>query len=423
MKNLFVVLLVLGYILATAFLETEEGSRVTTSDLMLVGLIVMSLIAALSSSRFFISPIHLFALPMLAVFLVGSFQAFHVDRAAFELLIIVFSFVGSIAIANLLASLPDMWLSRFLRGYVLVIGGLSLVCLIDFLLLPGLISSRQLGGLQGPFRNTGQAGSFFGVHFALVVALLLGRLVPRSLANISVVVLVAFALLFTFKRASILAAIVGVAFFLLFLLFSRSLQDKKVAASLLLGGTVAGLLAVFVFNWAIEEVAGMRWRFEYKFSADTWENFSEGFAAQNIRSAFAALADSPFLGVGLDNVREIYQHHEIHSTYLGVLAYGGLLGTVAYAVFMIALLSSVFVESRFRTKNSWAAFLYVLLPLLLGLLVGWAYTYHIRKREFWILVTFIVLAVHMSRSLRMTPKRCREGARSNLPLPHSGACA
>jgi hypothetical protein len=423
MKNLFVVLLILAYILATAFLETEEGSRVTTSDLMLVGLIMMSFLATLASSRFAISPIHLFALPMLAIFLVGSFQAFYVDRAAFELLIIVFSFVGSIAIANLLVGLPDIWLSRFLRGYVLVIGGLSLVCLIDFLLLPGLISSRQLGGLQGPFRNTGQAGSFFGVHFALVVALMVGRLVPRSPVDISAVILVAFALLFTFKRASILAAVVGVALFLLFLLFSRSLKDKKIAALLLLGGTVVGLLGLFVFNWAIGEVAGMQWRFEHKFSADTWENFSEGFVAQNIRSAFAALADSPFLGVGLDNVREVYQHHEIHSTYLGVLAYGGLLGTIAYAVFMIALLSSVFVESRFRTKNSWAAFLYVLLPLLLGLLIGWAYTYHIRKREFWILVTFIVIAVHMSRSLRTTPKRCEEGTKGNLPLPHSGARA
>jgi len=403
MTHLIAVALTLGYVFMSAFLETEGGSRVTPADLMLFGLMLLATMRVLHRGRLTVPAVHAAAVPMLVVFLVAAPLAFYADRAMFELIVILFSFFGSLAIVNLLLDMPEDWLLRFARGYVLVIGALAAVCIIDFLLLPGLVSSRATGGLQGPFRNTGQAGSFFGVHSTLVLALVVARVAPRKLFYVASVTCAILALAFTIKRASIMAMIIGLVALVFFLLLSPSARDKKIGTIFLLSGVVAAGLGFLLFQWALDAIPGLRWRIEYKFSGAAIENFSEGFLQENIRSMFAALEDSPLIGVGLDNVREIYQKLEIHSTYLGILAYGGLLGAAAYLFFMGTLLSALWRESRHKLHNVWAAFLYLLLPLLIGQMVGWGYTYHIRKREFWVLVIFVAIAVKLSRRARQQP--------------------
>ncbi|WP_028487991.1 O-antigen ligase family protein [Thiothrix lacustris] len=401
MKNFLIIGLILSYIFATAFLETESGNRIKPADLMLAGIILISLQIIIANKQLVISRIHIAILPLLTIFLIGSIQAIYPDRAILELTVVFFGFIGSIAIVNLLTSLSDIWLKRFMQGYVIIIGFLALICLIDFLILPGLISSRNLGGLQGPFRNTGQAGHFFGVHFAIILALLMGQVIPRNLIYIIALIIIGFALVFTFKRASILAAITGLALLLLFMFFSNSARDKKLSVILTISFFLIATPGYFLFQWAMEEVPGMKWRSEYKFNNDAVEDFTEGFLAENIRSSFDALSDKPLLGVGLDNVRDIYQNHEIHSTYLGILAYSGIVGTVAYLFFMGVFFLRIYTESRFKQLNPWSSFLYTITPLIMGLVVGWAYTYHLRKREFWILVIFVVLAIRMSKRLRL----------------------
>jgi len=66
------------------------------------------------------------------------------------------------------------------------------------------------------------------------------------------------------------------------------------------------------------------------------------------------------------------------------------------------LLFSIYRESKFKKFSPWAAFLWILLPLLIGQMVGWGYTTHIRKREFWILVVFVIVTIKMSKRMRTT---------------------
>jgi hypothetical protein len=399
MKHFVTVALILLYVLLSAFLETEEGGRIVPADLFLLGLIFLAALSILTKRRMLIPPTHATFVPILALFLISAVFATFPDRASFEALVIAFSFVGSLAILNLMMTMPEDWLKRLMSGYALVIGGLSLVCLLDFLLFPGLIASRNLGGVQGPFRNTGQAGSFFGVHASLLLAMLLGRLLPAKPQYLISTALVIITLVLTFKRASILAVAAGFVFLSLFMSLSNSNREKKVGFLLLSGTAVFGSIGYLIFGWALDSVPGMRWRFEYKFSTDSIEQGATGFFAQNIKSAFQAFADRPFIGVGLDNVRGVYQSHEIHSTYLSILAYGGAIGVLTYIAFMLSVFHQIIIASRNKLKSSWSSFLYYFLPMLMGQMIGWGYTLHYRKREFWFLMAIVALAVMRSRGL------------------------
>ncbi|MFO3796153.1 MAG: O-antigen ligase family protein, partial [Anaerolineales bacterium] len=316
--------------------------------------------------------------------------------------------LGSIAMVSLLLRLPEIWLRKFVQGYVFVIGGISFVSLIDFFLVPNLFGGLVAGGLQGPFRNTGQAGSFFGVHLAIVLAFVLGGVIPRTVLNAALVVAISLALLFTLKRASLVATSVGIFLLTARMAFSIRSSQRRLALAFAGLSLVASMGGLLMFGWAQEVVPDFDWRLGQKYNANILRQFSEGFFAENVNSTFAALSDNPLIGVGLDNVRGIYQYHEIHSTYLGVLAYGGLLGAIGYVLFIGVFVSTTYSESKSEPKNDWTMFLCIILPLLIGLLIGWAYTYHIRKREFWILVTFVVVAIHMSRNLRKVHKKNNE---------------
>lgn len=384
----------------SAFLGAGGDSRVVPADILLVGIILLAIIRAIFTRRLAVSIIYVAAAPMLIIFLLGSLSAANPDRVILETIIVLFGLIGSLSIASLISDLPELWLLRFTRAYVLLIGALAAICLVDFLIMPGIVSNLQVGGLRGPFRNTGQAGSFFGVHTAIIVALLIAQVVPRTAIYLSAGTATVLALAFTLKRASLLAFGVGLIALLLFLLLSRSARERKASVVLLITSLPVSLIGYELFQWAITSVEGMRWRIEYKYSPDRVEDFSTGFLRENINSALSAFADSPFIGVGLNNVEGVYQPLEIHSTYLGILAYGGILGVMAYAFFMFVLLRFIFLESRHTEHNAWAAFLYALLPLLMGLMVGWTYTPHYRKREFWILVVFVVIAAKISKRLR-----------------------
>lgn len=398
MKSLFIVSIILVYVFTSAFLESGPDGRVTVADLMLVGIMLFAGLSISARNTLIFPQIYSAAVPMFLVFLVGSVFAVYPGRAAFEFVVILFGFFGGIAIVNLLFDLPEVWIRRMLKGYVITIGLISLLCVLDFFVMPGLVSSRQLGGLQGPFRNTGQAGSFFGVHAALILAMIISHLVPRSPAFLLSAALVLLALAFTLKRASILAVVAGIIFLMLFMAFSGSARDKKISVFFLVGTAMVGTLGYVLFDWALEYVPGLRWRLEYKFSVASFESFEDGFFAENIASAFSAFGDRPLIGVGLDNVRGVYQSHEIHSTYLGILAYSGLVGVLTYGYFMIVLFYSIYRKSLHKLNNAWSGFLYYLLPLLMGQMIGWGYTTHTRKREFWILMIFV--AVALSRSVR-----------------------
>jgi hypothetical protein len=405
MKHALVVGLVLLYVGFTAFLETDEGSRLVLADLLLLALFVLALLGILGGQGIVMPPVHLAALPLLLVFLVGVPFATFPDRAAVELAAILVGYLGSWAAISLLVGLPEVWISRLCKGYVLVIGSLAAVCLIDFLLMPGLISSRNLGGLQGPFRNTGQAGSFFGLHGAVCVALLMGGLVPRRLVYILFTIVTAFALFATIKRAAGIGFLVGVTLISIRILFTVASRKEgagfsKAAIGFIGFAGIACLVGASLFSWALDNVPGVSWRFAYKVSEEAGSDFADGFFAENVRATFSAFSDSPLIGVGLDNVRDIYLKYEIHSTYLGILAYGGIFGCLAYILFMTPLVTMLFSGRLNNIRDRYSSTLYYMSSMFIGLIISWGYTYHLRKREFWIFIIFVVVLKMLSQVYR-----------------------
>ena len=84
------------------------------------------------------------------------------------------------------------------------------------------------------------------------------------------------------------------------------------------------------------------------------------------------------------------EKYEIHSTYMAVLSASGLVGFFIYIVYMFNILKKVFAKYRVAEVSD---FLFNLGVLYIGLMISWSYTYHLRKREFWILLIIILLVM------------------------------
>jgi hypothetical protein len=67
----------------------------------------------------------------------------------------------------------------------------------------------------------------------------------------------------------------------------------------------------------------------------------------------------------------------------------------------------LFKRKKERKNNPYSDYLYNIYPFLLGCLISWIYTYHLRKREFWIMVGVLVIVNYQVK------KRQRELARAN----------
>lgn len=398
MRPLFISFLLLIYVAASAFLEAVVAfGRLVPADIIALIIMFVAFGVAASRSRFSCPSPYLSILPLCYLLLISAVFSEVVLGSFFEVVIIAFCWFVSLCVYNLMLSLDEKDLLRFFRLYVFLIAALSGVCIVDFLFFPGLISSRSLGGIQGPFRNTGQAGSFFGVHAAIIISMILSGLVPRKALYFSMLGIVVLALFLTIKRAAMIGFLAGGAFLLVRIFFSSSVKDKKIGLWVFIVGFFSAVIGIFIFQWGIENVSSMRWRFEYKVADYEVESITQGFFAQNISSAFKALSDSPIYGVGLAGVMGVYQSHEIHSTYLGMIAYGGFVGALLYCFFMVSFIKAMVGASKSRELCQFSGFLYYLTPFFLGLMISWSYTMHWRKREFWILFAFVLLASSVSK--------------------------
>lgn len=397
-------LLLIAYVVLSAFVEKSEGGgSIMPADIYLSAVGALFFLGYLLKGRLIKLDIYFKIYPLILVFLLGGLFSKLPDKALSELVIILFVVCGSYLMASMLVGLHEETLRWFFSLYLTSLGFLAFICVLDFTLIPGLIASRNLGGLQGPFSNTGQAGSFFGVHVSIAVALLVSGLVSRKLWNWAMLFFLLLALVFTLKRAATIGFFIGFALLVLQLYFSKSLLDKKLAVRITTYGSVIGMFVFLLFVWGLENIPGMDWRFGSKFSyAVVQEAVDQGFIVQNVINSIRAFIDSPLYGVGLANVAGVYQSHEIHSTYFSMLAYGGILGVLFYAYFMFFVLRLMFVEFRLKAQNEFSRFLRYLFPMFIGLLVSWAYTTHWRKREFWILIAFIVVCSFMSKKAKYT---------------------
>lgn len=390
----YLSVLVLLYIVSTSVLRTSgagvlesNADRVVFADFVGIALIVFVFALCIKQKTMYINKFYTIHIPLFLTFLMSGLFAISPNKALIEISAILLGFLVSLSIYNILIRLKELDIKKFFRTYVIILGLIALIFILDFLIFYKF--SRPVGGLTGTFRNTGQAGSFLGVHLAIILSLVLSGIVKSDKKVIISLILLILALFFTLKRAAIIGFIAGFFILLIRLLFSDNLKDKKLLLYTVSIPIALSPILLFIFKWAWNNITDLSWRFEKKFSDSNVDEFENSFIAKNIDTTFQAFDLSPFLGVGLANVREATLFDfEIHSSYLSMLATSGLVGLSLYLIILFFLLISIF-KAQKSLANEYNRFFYYFLPMFIGLLLSWSYTNHLRKREYWIMIAVV----------------------------------
>jgi O-antigen ligase len=153
--------------------------------------------------------------------------------------------------------------------------------------------------------------------------------------------------------------------------------------------------------------------------------FSDDWREENWRSALREFENHPIIGMGLGTFRLYYDRHEIHSTYLSLLAETGLLGLAPY-VFLVGLVALALTQSlglHLAHRKTNAMLLAFFAALVANLLLG---IHHntTRQRHVWALFLIALLyadaaALRLKTTLQAlppAPKRAELTPRARLAL-------
>ncbi len=260
------------------------------------------------------------------------------------------------------------------------------------------------GVMMSGFRNSGQAGSYMQVMLTVLIPLRFSQLYgkissySKKLLNISLCCGIVF-LHLTAKYSAIIGMVIGIVLFLI--INFRNYKILSIFSFALIGLVIVTFLLKFAIPPSYERIV---YKFENRIENridqnDIKNETQDNFIVSNFSAGIEAFKDRPLIGTGLGAFYKTKHTHEVHSTYMKMLAETGIIGLIGYAYFIyhfILLLlkgrRSSFIEGR--------SYINVMIPFLIGCFVSWSYTYHLRKREFWILLVVIFL---ITQSL---PKNC-----------------
>jgi hypothetical protein len=253
------------------------------------------------------------------------------------------------------------------------------------------------------FRNTGQAGAYILVMIAIIIALVWSPLYKlytpkkKKFFKLSLVISILF-LFLTVKVAAYIGFFIGMFFFAL------QKRNMKIVYFLSFFGLILFIVFLNLETIAPSLYGWMTFKVEDRMSSG---GGGGGFIAHNLTSALMAFEDNPLFGSAIGGfAHSIYGKFEVHSTYFKIIGETGLVGTLGYTFFMYALYRILFFKKKKYQKNPYSDFLLNIQPFFLGFLISWGYTYHLRKREFWILVAVIYIAnVFMQKYQRKQRKR------------------
>jgi len=258
--------------------------------------------------------------------------------------------------------------------------------------LPTLFPKKNHLSMVSGFRNAGQAGAYFQIMLSILIPLNFSKL-KKYLPNkdkikltISIIISIIF-LISTGKVSAYIGFIIGL---FLFILINRKI-------SIIFSFAFISFLMLFIYfnisKIAPDFIRDIEWRVRVRTVDKINENPNNNndFLAKNWGGAINAFTEHPLFGTGLGAFDGIYEDHEVHSTYLKMLGETGLIGTIFYSIFLISLIHIFYVSYLYRKKNIYFEFLYLITPFMIGNIVSWMYNYHLRKREFWILLSTIMI--------------------------------
>lgn len=408
-KKVFLILFVfLSFITQTI---AEPGthpifSRLTISDFfgalaLLFGL--QTLIKGFMSTQSF-TKVFQMGFILIVTFFLPIFFSLNMQATLIECLILLFLLLLSIAIFenyknSLLTHLFP--LIFYTVSAAAVLGFYDLFASISG--LPRLFPGRTDGEALSGFRNAGQAGAYFLVMLTILVPLKYSSLKNllssknKKLLNVSLIL----SLIFIFLTGKI-AAYVGLVFGVIFFLLYR--RNLKAIVSVF----VAGLIIAVLWGNMETILPDTYNRINSKYKTRVTENLNNesdnDFIRNNYGLAFDAFEDRPLIGTGIGAFYGSYSRHEVHSTYVKMLGETGLLGSIGYILFILSFLS-LFRIRTLKNTNPYADYLATMLPFLLGCFISWAYTYHLRKREFWILFSLVVICNYAARQYSLNQQK------------------
>lgn len=384
---IFLYFILSGYTQTSGDVGVGIAGRVTYGDFYVV---FMFLISIFFIRKIFMPTEYKAFLLFIILSAIAAFVSDNPNQALIELLIHTWLWMGSLLIFNLVANSRPMAVESVLSAFMLSSAVLASFGLMQLFVFPSMFSGQVLGGVVGTFRNTGQAGTYFGIALAVVIPAILAGMIRLNIVTIILTTIILIALIFTLKRAAGIGFIIGYFGLLILMITIGEMKYKKYAFQILLLSILIVPAQLYLFSWGLENVDSMKWRFESKIHEDAATDFASGFFAENVAVAWRAFSDHPLLGAGMGNIAGQYSDkYEIHSTYLKILASGGIFGAVAYVVFMSTWVRGIAKSIGKRSREE--LFLLYFSPFLFGLLVSWTYTYHLRKREFWIAFAIVTL--------------------------------
>jgi hypothetical protein len=399
-KVLFILFVFLAFITQTI---AEPGtnailSRLTYSDIfgalgLIFGLKVLYTGFAVANRN---SKVFQAALFMVFCFFLPILFSYNIQATVVECLILLFLVFVSISIFQLF---KDDFITGMLPLIMYTLITASILGFYDLYAstigLPRIFPKRTDGEALSGFRNAGQAGAYYLVNLAILLPL---RFSPirkllktrdKKLLDITLGLALVFFLL-TGKVAAYVGLLVGV---FMYIVYKR---NAKYIIMVLIA--IIGLVAVW--NNLEELMPDTYNRISYKYDSRVVNSIETGgrggFLEKNFTRPIRSFVDRPLVGSGIGGFVGPYGSHEVNSTYLKMLAETGLVGTFGYIILMLFVFL-FFRKPQSHVNNIYYSYLNDILPFFIGCMVSWSYTYHLRKREFWILIAVLMITRYLAR--------------------------
>jgi len=372
---------------------------------------------------------------ILAFFLSVTFSMVGLDSTNYsipliELLVLLYSIIFCFTADQVIDNEHD--LEKVITAWMLGAATMSIVGMHD-------VFAIVLGGSRwfwtsdsyrvvATFRTTGQVGVYCLSTFFLAVAYsscgwlsLRKRVLLWSLAAAMVVLIT-----FSSRRSVIASLVIGAAFYLA----SRIRRPARIIFYSLIFLLFLSASAV-ILNYNPEAKEHLLGRLSVLRPSEDQsagvQTKSDDFIRSNFGSALDAFVDKPLVGIGYGSFEESdYSEYgaEIHNTPLKILAECGLVGFLAYAAFIGALLYYALQNVLLARNTPWSGFASLLFAGLLALQVSYLYNRSVRDRTFWLLVAFTI-ALHRILAQKRAPKTTASlNAKSNyFSVPHPSPSA
>ena len=383
--------------------DYESGNvilrRITFSDLLgslsiFFGLNFLPKAVAVS---FKINRIYFASLILLLLFFLPLPVSLNPVASLVENLILLFLILISIMIFY---TFKDSFLSSLIPAIINTLLLAAFVGFYDFIAsmngLPRIFEQRATGELSSGFRNAGQAGAYFMVLIAILLPLRFSKLVKElsDWQKIKLNLALLISIFFLFASGKIAGWIGFAVGAVLFAILSRKLQNIVIVS-------IAGIVLFFTYQNLDDIAPDLARRLEGKVRTRITEQIEDTskdrFLEQNWGGAVKAFMDRPVTGTGIGAFYGTYDRYEIHSTYLKMIGETGILGIIGYLIFIISFLLLFKKPKNSFKDNPFNDYISKMLPFVIGCLVSWTYTYHLRKREFWLMVAVLLIAKYQAK--------------------------